>query len=199
MSALLAGLPIVRKFYHMNNPALVIIDVQYGLDSPQLGKRNNPDAESNMALLLAKWRTNSATVIHVKHNSTEPNSTLCAGQAGNEIKDIVQPLANEPLFEKNVNSAFIGTDLQSYLNEREIQDLVVVGLTTDHCVSTSVRMAANLGFNVWLVDDATATFDRTGFDGVYYPAEQMHAVNLASLNGEFCTVLTTSDVLSQTA
>jgi nicotinamidase-related amidase len=58
-------------------------------------------------------------------------------------------------------------------------------------------MAANLGFNVWLVEDGTATFDRTSFDGEYYSAEQMHAINLASLNGEFCTVLKTADVLSQ--
>lgn len=183
----------------IKNTALLIIDVQYGLDAPQLGKRNNPDAEANMALLLTSWRKHSATVIHIKHNSTEPNSTLRLGLPGNDIKDLVQPVAEEPLFEKNVNSAFIGTNLQSYLNERDIQDLVVVGLTTDHCVSTSVRMAANLGFNVWLVEDATATFDRTGFDGVYYAAEQMHAINLASLHGEFCTVVKTSDVLSQIA
>jgi nicotinamidase-related amidase len=179
------------------NTALLIIDVQLGLDAPQLGTRNNPDAESNMAKLLAKWRENSSPVIHVKHNSTEPNSTLRAGLPGNDIKDLVQPRAEEPLFEKCVNSAFIGTKLQSYLEERAIQDLMVVGLTTDHCVSTSVRMAANLGFNVWLVEDGTATFDRTSFDGEYYSAEQMHAINLASLNGEFCTVLKTADVLSQ--
>ena len=182
----------------MNNTALLIIDVQMGLDAPQLGKRNNQDAESNMATLLAKWRKSSGTVIHVKHNSTEPNSTLRPDQPGNEIKAIVQPEAGERLFEKTVNSAFIGTELQNHLEELEIQDLVVVGLTTDHCVSTSVRMAANLGFNVWLVEDGTATFDRTGFDGVYYSAEQMHAINLASLNGEFCTVVKTADVLSQT-
>jgi len=181
----------------MKNRALIIIDVQCGLDAPQLGNRNNPDAESNMAVLLAEWRKNSAPVVHIKHNSTEANSTLRAGQSGNDIKDIVKPKAGEPIFEKEVNSAFIGTDLQRYLNENGLIDLVMVGLTTDHCVSTSVRMAANLGFNVYLVDDATATFDRNGYDGAYYSAEQMHAINLASLNGEFCTVLKTSDLLSK--
>ncbi len=185
--------------YTMSNTALVIIDVQYGLDEPKLGKRNNPDAESNMALLLAEWRKKSATVVHVKHNSTEPESTLRLGVPGNEIKDIVKPLANERLFEKTVNSAFIGTDLQTYLNELQIQDLVIVGLTTDHCVSTSVRMAANLGFKVFLVEDATATFERQSHSGVHYSAEQMHDINLASLNGEFCSVLSTSDVLTRIA
>ena len=94
-----------------------------------------------------------------------------------------------------MNSAFIGTGLEQYLHAREIQDLVIVGLTTDHCVSTTVRMAANLGFRVWLVEDATATFDRQGHDGQHYSAEQMHQINLASLNQEFCTILKSSEAM----
>lgn len=176
--------------------ALVIIDVQIGLDAPILGDRNNPDAESNMAVLLAEWRRNSFPVIHVKHNSTEPNSTLRPEQPGNEIKDVVKPIPDEKLFEKTVNSAFIGTGLEDYLRSSEIQNLVMVGLTTDHCVSTSVRMASNLGFNVILVEDATATFEREGHDGTSFSAEQMHQINLASLNGEFCSVVKTSEALT---
>ena len=183
----------------MKKTALLIIDVQKGLDAPELGKRNNQDAESNMALLLAEWRKRSAPVIHVKHNSTEPNSTLRPELPGNEIKDVVKPLPDETLFEKRVNSAFIGTGLEKYLHKMGIQDLVIVGLTTDHCVSTSVRMASNLGFNVWLVEDATATFERQGYDGTLYSAQQMHEINIASLDGEFCSVLQTVDALSHAA
>lgn len=182
----------------MKKTALVIIDVQKGLDSSVLGKRNNPDAESNMAYLLAEWRKRSLPVIHVKHNSTEPNSTLRPDMPGNEIKDAVKPLLSEILFEKTVNSAFIGTELESYLKSNGIRDLVIVGLTTDHCVSTSVRMASNLGFNVWLIGDATATFDRENYDGTYFSAEQMHEINLASLNGEFCSVINTVEALAKT-
>ena len=182
----------------MKKNALVLIDVQKGLDAPALGKRNNPAAESNMALLLTEWRKRSLPVLHVKHNSTEPNSTLRPGMPGNEIKEAVKPLSNEILFEKTVNSAFIGTGLESYLKSKGIQDLVVVGLTTDHCVSTSVRMASNLGFNVWLVGDATATFERENYDGTLFSAEQMHEINLASLNGEFCSVITTAEALANT-
>ena len=183
----------------MKKTALVIIDVQAGLDAAEHGKRNNPDAEANIAKLLAEWRKLSAPVVHVKHNSTEKNSTLRPGQPGNEIKDSVKPLANEMLFEKTVNSAFIGTGLEKYLNDLGICDLVITGLTTDHCVSTSVRMAANLGFNVWLVGDATATFERQSYDGTVYSAEQMHEINLASLNGEFCIVVKSSAVLARAA
>lgn len=178
------------------NIALLVIDVQEGLDSPHLGKRNNPNAENNIASLLEQWRKSAAPVIHVKHNSTESGSTLRPGVPGNDIKDIALPLSSEPLFEKTVNSAFIGTNLEAYLHKNNISELVVVGLTTDHCVSTSVRMAGNLGFKVWLVADATATFERTGFDGKTYSADEMHEVNLASLNGEFCKVITTEEAMS---
>ncbi len=113
------------------------------------------------------------------------------------MKDEARPLPDEAQFTKSVNSAFIGTGLDEYLRERRIAALVVVGLVTDHCVSTSVRMAANLGFNVTLVSDATATFGRQGPDGAFYPAEQVHRINLASLNGEFCELRTTEELLTE--
>ncbi|MEM7208495.1 MAG: cysteine hydrolase family protein [Pseudomonadota bacterium] len=185
----------------MNEPiyktALLVIDVQEGLDNPALGKRNNPDAESNIARLISHWRKHDAPVVHVKHNSTEENSALRPELPGNAIKDCATPRDSEALFEKTVNSAFIGTDLERHLHASGISDLVIVGLTTDHCVSTCVRMAANLGFNVRLVGNATATFERIGHNGKYYSADEMHEINLASLNGEFCTVVTSAEAQSQ--
>lgn len=180
-------------------PALLLIDVQQGLDDPRLGARNNPGAEQRIAALLAAWRRAGWPVIHVQHMSTEPNSPLRPELPGNAFKPEARPLPGEAIFQKSVNSAFIGTTLDAYLRDAKIQRLVMAGLTTDHCVSTTARMGANLGFQVVVVEDATATHERTGPDGELYSAEQMHRLALASLHGEFARILSADDVLSHLA
>jgi len=181
----------------MIKSALLLIDVQKGFDNPAWGQRNNPNAETKIAALLATWRKHNAPIIHVKHCSISQQSPLHPDQPGNAFKDEATPRSGEPEFTKTVNSAFIGTGLEDYLHEKGLDSLVIVGLTTDHCVSTSTRMAGNLGFDVTLVSDATATFERKDVSGGYISAEDMHRVNLASLQGEFCTVKTTEQVISQ--
>lgn len=175
--------------------ALILIDVQMGFQDPSWGKRNNPEAEANILKILHHWRATGQPVIHIRHDSASPDSALHPSQEGNALQPKTAPIAGEKLFSKSVNSAFIGTDLESYLHDQKISDLVIVGLTTDHCVSTTTRMAGNLGFQVKLVADATATFDRSDRSGANYDAETIHRIHLASLDGEFCTVVTTGQVI----
>ncbi|RMF79287.1 MAG: cysteine hydrolase [Chloroflexi bacterium] len=183
--------------YHLPaNTALIIVDVQEGLDDPYWGERNNPHAEENMALLLQAWRQNQRPIFHIHHNSVNPESPLRPGLPGNAIKAIVQPEGDEPVIDKTVNSAFIGTDLEDRLRNKGVDTVVVVGLTTNHCVSTTVRMAGNLGFNTYVVADATATHDCTGHDGQHYDAKTVHNMALASLHSEFATVVNTQDLLN---
>ncbi len=177
-----------------DRPALILIDIQKGFDDIAYwgGERNNPDAESNARMLLDIWRGNHLPIFHIKHCSTNPKSLLNELNEGNEFKEIVKPINGEPVIKKNVNSAFIGTNLETQLKENNIHTVVIVGLTTDHCVSTTTRMAGNLGFKTFIVSDATATFNKKGIDGQHYSAALIHETALASLNGEFATVTTTA-------
>ncbi len=177
------------------NAVLLIIDVQKGFNEPGWGKRNNPEAEENMARLLIQWRETNRPVFHVQHLSLSPNSPLRAEHPGSEIQDAVKPQADELLFQKHTNSAFIGTDLEQQLHDRDFETLVIVGLTTPHCVSTTTRMAGNLGFQTFLVSDATAAFDMVGHDGRQYSAEEIHDVSLATLHDEFATIIATESLL----
>ncbi|MBS1508280.1 MAG: cysteine hydrolase [Bacteroidetes bacterium] len=179
-----------------DNPALLLIDIQQGFDDIAYwgGQRNNPDAETKAAALLSLWREKGLPVFHVQHCSTTPVSRLHPSHPGNAFKEIVKPMADEHVIQKNVNSAFIGTDLKERLDKANIKTVVIVGLTTDHCISTTTRMAGNLGYETFLVSDATATFAKKGVDGQHYSAELIHATALASLNEEFATIVTTDTV-----
>ncbi|SMB97397.1 cysteine hydrolase family protein [Deinococcus hopiensis] len=176
--------------------ALVLIDVQQGFDAPSWGMRNNPHAEERIAELLEAWRQSRRPIWHVQHISREPNSPLRPGQDGVRFKPLAEPRPGETVIQKHVNSAFIGTDLKEQLRAAGVTSVVITGLTTDHCVSTTTRMAGNLGFRVLLPEDATATFGRTGPDGRHFWAHEIHGVHLASLNGEFATVTDTASVLA---
>ena len=176
---------------------LLIIDVQKGFDDPSWGDRNNPGAEANISRLLEAWRTANRPVIHVRHFSRTAASPLHPGRDGSAFKDEAMPWPQEPILSKQVNSAFIGTNLERRLKAYSSGTLVVVGLTTDHCVSTTTRMAANLGFTPYVIDDATAAFGRVGHTGEYFPPELIHAVNLASLHDEFAQVVSTETLLQR--
>lgn len=182
----------------VDRPALILMDFQKAFDNIAYwgGQRNNDNAEANAAELLKIWRDKKLPIFHIKHCSLNPNSLLNETNEGNEFKDIVAPIDGEPIIKKNVSSAFIGTDLKERLDSEKISKLIIVGLTTDHCVSTTTRMAGNFGYDTFVVSDATATFNNKGLNGQNYSADLMHETSLASLNEKFAMVVTT-DYLKQ--
>ena len=180
-----------------SNAALILIDIQQGMDDPSLGKRNNLDAEANAARLLEAWRSSGRPLVHIQHRSVNPDSPLWPETPGVAIKPIVAPRDGETVMTKTVNNAFVGTDLEVFLRERQIEQVVIAGLTTNHCVDTTTRMAGDLGFSHILVSDASATFDRRGPDGVTWPAATIHSVTMANLQDEFAEIATTDEVLER--
>lgn len=179
---------------------LMLIDIQVGFEDPVWGDRNNPHAEEHAQNLLTKWRAEGLPIVHIQHISETPGSPLSG--AGAEFKIQVQPLSGEVIFQKRVNSAFIGTNLESHLQAIGATDLTICGLTTPHCVSTTTRVAVNLGYNVRLVADACAAFTSNAdvsFDtGPTMTADEIHRSALAHLHGEFAHVCQTADILSET-
>jgi len=181
------------------NTALLLIDIQKGFEDEEYwgGNRNNKDAEKKSAQILNKWRALGLPIFHIIHSSQNPNSKLHESHPGFEIHDEVKPIEGEPVIKKDVNSAFIGTDLKERLENQAINKIVIVGLTTNHCVSTTTRMAGNYGFDTLLISDATATFDRKGINGEIFSSEIIHQTTLANLDKEFAEVIDTIELLKR--
>jgi nicotinamidase-related amidase len=174
---------------------LLLIDLQKAIDHPSWGKRNNPDAEVRIRQLLEHWRGNGWPVWHVRHDSTEPSSHYRPGQSGHEFKPEVAPVADEVVIFKRTNSAFIGTDLEARLRSNRHDALVIVGVITNNSVEATVRMAGNLGFKTYLVADGCFTFGRKDWNGKEWSASDVHALSLANMDREYCSVVTAASIL----
>ncbi|MDV6259986.1 cysteine hydrolase family protein [Rhodococcoides yunnanense] len=181
----------------LERPALIVVDVQAGFDDSEFwGPRDNPSCESNIAALVRKWRVESWPTVFVRHDSDNPQSPLSPAGAGHAFKDI---LVGTPdlLVSKRVNSSFYGTpDLDAWLRNEGIEQVVICGITTNHCCETTARMAGNLGYETYFVIDATHTFDRVALDGSIVPAATLSAMTATNLNGEFASVVMTEALLS---
>ena len=177
----------------MSAPTLIIIDTQMAFLDPSWGQRNNPGAEQQIARLLTAWREAGAPIVHVRHRSRKPNGLF--HDAGSEFKPEAMPRRGEPVIEKSANGAFIGTDLERRLRDSGTDTIVIAGLTTDHCCSTTARIGSDLGFRVWFVADATATHARKAPDGTVIDPETMHRTALASLSGEFAEIVQSEEAI----
>ena len=189
---------MIKKFG--NDTALLLIDVQIGVDvqthwGGPTGRRNNPDAESKMLQLLKAWRNAELQVAFTRHDSRETESPLKFSLPTGAQKPGFEPRQSEIVIEKDVNSGFIGTDLEIQLRRAKISRLAIVGFFTNFCVETTTRMAGNLGFDTYLVEDCCSTSNRIGPDGVDRDPELVHAMSVANLHGEFCTAISFADAL----
>ena len=178
---------------------LILIDQQKAMNDPKWGPRNNPDAEKNIARLLAVWRARRLPIIHVKHDGTRPGSPFRPGQEGNDFLPLTQPLSGETVIAKTVHSAFIGTDLTARLEAMGRPALVICGVLLANSVEATVRNAGNLGFGVRLPGDACWSCDKRDLTGRLWPAEDVHQLTLALLDGEYAQVTDVDDVLAELA
>jgi nicotinamidase-related amidase len=180
-------------------PALLIIDMQVGMTWPTPAVRNNQQAERVIGEILSHWRSRSAPIVHVRHISRTPGSPFWPGQPGVEFQTDLAPLPHEHVVEKNVPDAFINTGLERWLHARGESTIVIVGVSTNNSVESTARTAGNLGFKTYVVSDGTFAFEKTDFNGIKRSAEEVHAMSLANLDGEYATVIRAAEVSDLTS
>ena len=180
----------------LDNAVLLPVDMQLGFDEASQPPRWNRDLDVKGLALLAAWRAASRPIIHVRHDSVQPGSNLRPDQPGNRLRPGFEPQAGEPLITKSVNSAFIGTDLDLRLRRLGARHVVVFGLVTDMCVSTTIRMGANIGWDMILVPDACDCFALPDGKGGTIPADQIQAAHVATLAAEFCRIMSVVELTS---
>jgi len=183
----------------LTNAVLLPIDMQKAFDEPSWPRRWNKAVDGNGLRLIETWRAAGRPIIHIRHDSAEPQSTLRPGRPGNAFREGFGPKGDEPLVTKSVNSAFIGTDLELRLRRLGVDTIAAFGISTDMCVSTTVRMGANLGYRMILVEDACDCFDLPDGQGGIIPAEAVHAAHVATLGFEFAKVVTTRELVQGVA
>ena len=177
------------------NAALIVIDVQRAIDHASWGVRNHPQAEVNIATLLARWRATRRPIYHIRHDSREHGSHYRPGQPGHDFKPEAAPLPGETILGKHTASAFLSTDLEHRLRKERQTLLLFAGVITNNSIEATVRTAGDLGFEAYLIEDAAFTFGRKDWNGIPRTAEEVHAMSLANLDPEYCRVVSTNEVL----
>lgn len=181
---------------NLGNAVLLPIDMQRAFDGAPWPRRWNDKVDANGLALLAAWRAAGRPLVHVRHDSVHPGGGLFPGSPGNRFREGFGPQGDEALVTKSVNSAFIGTDLDLRLRRLGVDTVVAFGISTDMCVSTTVRMGANMGWRMILVGDACDCFDLPDGQGGIVRAEDVHRAHLATLGFEFATVTDTASILA---
>ncbi|MCU0828388.1 MAG: cysteine hydrolase [Tabrizicola sp.] len=176
--------------------AVLVIDMQEGMaDRIRAGRVPvNPDAPDRMAALLADARAKAVPVIHIHHDDASPESPFRKGLASAEPMDCATPLPGETVLWKHGSSAFAGTGLDAHLRGQGITELVVAGAVAAFCVTSTVRMASDLGYKVLLPQDALLGFDLPAHDGGRIDAETVHRVTLSLLGSDFATLTTVGEL-----
>lgn len=174
---------------------LVLVDMQRAIDDPHWGEVNNAAADDNVAALLAAWRGTGLPVLHIRHDSPEPRSPYRADSPGHAFKPCAAPRAGEPVFAKQTTSAFADSRLDAALTKLGVTALVLAGVLTQNSVEATARAAGDLGYRVFLVEDACRASAKTDAMGRRWSAEEVHALSCANLAGEYARIVPTQTAI----
>jgi nicotinamidase-related amidase len=171
--------------------ALLLIDLQKAIDDPSWGSRNNPNAEARARRMLSLWRHLDWPFFHIRHDSREPDSKYRPGQPLHEFKPETAPLPGETVIGKTTCNAFASTDLAERLHAAQPSRVFVCGVITNNSVESTVRAGGDMGFPMYLVEDACFTFGKGR-----WTAEDVHEMSLMNLDGEYAAITTSTRVVT---
>jgi len=178
---------------------LIVIDMQEAIDDPRFAAPDNAGAEANIAALIAAWRAERLPLVHVGHNSLEPDSPDPPDAPGRRFKPCAAPLDGETVIGRTAMSAFVDTGLEGLLDEFGATTLIICGALTPNSVEATARHAGDLGYQVFVVGDACWAVDKTDLRGRRWLAEDVHALSLAHLEGEYASVVDSATALRAAA
>ncbi len=171
LSAIVFMLILFNVSGQQGKKGLLLIDIQdFYFPGGKSALVEPEKAAANAALLLTNFRDNKETIIFVRHNY-EP---------GGKINDLVRPLPGEKIISKDEVNSFLHTDLQDYLQSKNIDTLVICGMQTHMCVEAATRAASDLGYKCILIGDACATKDLR-FGDKTIKASDVHYSTLSTL------------------
>lgn len=177
--------------------ALLVIDIQR--DYYEGGAMQLPGAEAageRAARVLTSYRDADRLVVHLQHVWDFLDATfMIPGTAGVEIHRDAEPVDGEPLLTKELPNGFVGTELESLLRGRDVNELTIIGMMSNMCVDATARAASDLGFEITVVHDACAAADLE-FGDLSVPAAQVHAAFMAALADAYATLVSTDEIIS---
>jgi nicotinamidase-related amidase len=186
---------LYNKTVPIGESALIVVDVQ---DSFKLGPRwetrNNKQFEDKMARLIAAYREHARPVVFIMHSDDDEG--FCTDSPEYKLMDFVDRSPDEPIFHKVTRNAFTSTGLGAYLLEKGIRRIAISGITMEQCCETTTRVAADLGYKVDFVIDATVTFPITHptIPGRILSVEDVEERTVYTLGGRFATIMTVAEL-----
>ncbi len=178
--------------------ALLVIDAQDSFKaSSRWGGRNNPDFEKNVSALINAYRTAKLPVVFFLH--TDSDAAFSKDSRFFKLMDFIEPRPDEPVMVKTTRNCFTSTSLQPYLLEKGVRRVGIAGIQMEQCCETTARIAADLGYAVDFVTEATMTFPIPNWDepGKELGVEEIRERTEYALRRRFARISTVAQLTSE--
>ncbi|MDF1654807.1 MAG: isochorismatase family protein [Coxiellaceae bacterium] len=180
----------------MKKSALLVIDVQDSFfHAPYWSPEGFEDFKSNVLQLIQSAKDKLMHVIYVLHADSDAAFQLSSGYV--KPMDFLPVTADDVIITKHQHNAFTGTELEAYLQQNKITNLLISGIRTEQCCETTTRVARDMGYEVEYVMDATLTFPmKHPLTGRAVSAAEIQDKTALVLHNRFANVTTTREVIA---